>query len=1077
MDQSTDSSGVQISGVRLCGDFLATRESEQASNLRWFGDLLERPITSALASCTVCRGLTDPLDRAALLEGAVDKRALADRHCWFDPGAVAEKSIDTICQAVGVGTLVVGYELSPMTRTVLDRAGLAWLDIWLHPVRFADDVLFGLRASDRRMQSRLSKFAIADESLWAQADILRVQNYRGFAKFESSLSPGSALFICQTARDKSVLDRNGFLNILDFRSEFSGIARNHSHVYFSRHPNEPRLDREVDAFLKSHGNVSEITAPAYHLLADPRIATVASISSSILEEARYFGKDVWRFFRPPFPLTGDDAYTTVLQDFCFSHFWAAILQDLADTRDCAPAGFVDPKNKLRHALSFYWGYRFIDKAELASMPANATIPSEPARPTLETAELVSFDVFDTLITRRYADPADVFVAIAAKASEIIGSQSTNFVDRRRAAERAATARANRAGREDPTLAEIYQSLLSCDFDDPRVAELCAMEIAEELKSVLPRPVGAKLYQKARQAGRRIVLLSDMYLPRDTVESLLKHCGYEGWDDLYLSSEYGLTKRSGTLFRRLQDDTALPVNGILHIGDNQRGDQAVPESLGIACRPLPKAIEIMRTAAPFLRKGTNRIAEANTLNGSRMIALIAQRNYDEPASDPQTDALGRDAETFGYIALGPLLAGFSDWLNRRATERDIQTLGFLTREGPVMRAAWEALFPQSAIKAKTVFASRRIVRPATIVNREQIARIFRDADPGRYRDWDEFLDVQFGVRDCSASRSGIDCDQLPDLTASIGPRASEVDHSNALSTLQQPILQHAIDARVNLRAYLDETGLSGDRAGVVDIGYAGRVQAAFSQVTGADIAGFYAAKFRTADDILGSLPSQAYLVSGVTANDRAHGICRHRHVFETLLCAPGPSFVGIRKIDGQWQGIPAADSDTPQRDAFVTAAHAGAIRFVQDFAELYDASEEIPPSVATALLEAILDDPSRNLAEWLGALEFDDAFAFPGTSTLVNSEAGASSSVWREGAKALSFRESSRRRRNRPQWEAKGPYGLLGWRHLLTPFVAPVIGRIGDVHDVDHYRDDPIGFFRRLSDPRYRRIGRILYPRD
>lgn len=65
----------------------------------------------------------------------------------------------------------------------------------------------------------------------------------------------------------------------------------------------------------------------------------------------------------------------------------------------------------------------------------------------------------------------------------------------------------------------------------------------------------------------------------------------------------------------------------------------------------------------------------------------------------------------------------------------------------------------------------------------------------------------------------------------------------------------------------------------------------------------------------------------------------------------------------------------------------------------------------------------------------------------------------------------------PQWQAWGPYGILGWRHLLTPVVSPVIARIGHGRDAENYRADPIQFFRELSNPKFRLIGRVLYPFD
>lgn len=65
--------------------------------------------------------------------------------------------------------------------------------------------------------------------------------------------------------------------------------------------------------------------------------------------------------------------------------------------------------------------------------------------------------------------------------------------------------------------------------------------------------------------------------------------------------------------------------------------------------------------------------------------------------------------------------------------------------------------------------------------------------------------------------------------------------------------------------------------------------------------------------------------------------------------------------------------------------------------------------------------------------------------------------------------------SRPAWRPWGPYGVLGWRHLLTALLAPAIRHAGNDRDVEDFRADPIRFFRGLSDPRLRLIGRILYP--
>ncbi|WP_245292860.1 capsular polysaccharide biosynthesis protein [Pararhizobium arenae] len=73
------------------------------------------------------------------------------------------------------------------------------------------------------------------------------------------------------------------------------------------------------------------------------------------------------------------------------------------------------------------------------------------------------------------------------------------------------------------------------------------------------------------------------------------------------------------------------------------------------------------------------------------------------------------------------------------------------------------------------------------------------------------------------------------------------------------------------------------------------------------------------------------------------------------------------------------------------------------------------------------------------------------------------------------REPSRKSAGKVAWQPIGPYGILGWRHLLTPFIAPIVASIGHPIDAETFRQNPIEFFRELPQRKYRLIGRIIYP--
>lgn len=66
---------------------------------------------------------------------------------------------------------------------------------------------------------------------------------------------------------------------------------------------------------------------------------------------------------------------------------------------------------------------------------------------------------------------------------------------------------------------------------------------------------------------------------------------------------------------------------------------------------------------------------------------------------------------------------------------------------------------------------------------------------------------------------------------------------------------------------------------------------------------------------------------------------------------------------------------------------------------------------------------------------------------------------------------------KPSFQLFGPYGIFGWRHLLTAPVARGIGMIGEKADAEEFRKNPILFFRELSNPTFRKLGRLLYPFD
>jgi HAD superfamily hydrolase (TIGR01549 family) len=183
-------------------------------------------------------------------------------------------------------------------------------------------------------------------------------------------------------------------------------------------------------------------------------------------------------------------------------------------------------------------------------------------------KVISFDAFDTLISRKVDRPTDVFKILEQK------NGIKNFASDRIKAE--IRARKKLTGRiEDLSLEDIYQEL-NCDTGE----KLMENEIAEEKNLCFRNENGYKLYTLAHTKNKTIIAVSDMYLPVEIISDILTSAGYTNLKYLFLSNEYGKVKGTGNLFSCVLEELEISHREILHIGDNYFSDILGAEKAGI-----------------------------------------------------------------------------------------------------------------------------------------------------------------------------------------------------------------------------------------------------------------------------------------------------------------------------------------------------------------------------------------------------------------------------------------------------------------------------------------------------------------
>ena len=191
-------------------------------------------------------------------------------------------------------------------------------------------------------------------------------------------------------------------------------------------------------------------------------------------------------------------------------------------------------------------------------------------------DVISFDIFDTLIYRDVGSPENIFDYISDEAKRR-GISIDHFKEKRILAER--IVRRNYCENEI-TLNDIYHFfMVNHKLEKESVETLKEIEIVEEKKHCFSRSKMQTIYENA-VGKKRIIITSDMYLEADVIRQILAQAGIRSFDKLYLSSHYGMTKRSGKLFERLIVEENVLPNKIVHIGDNPISDYLSAKKNGL-----------------------------------------------------------------------------------------------------------------------------------------------------------------------------------------------------------------------------------------------------------------------------------------------------------------------------------------------------------------------------------------------------------------------------------------------------------------------------------------------------------------
>ncbi|MBO9428593.1 HAD family hydrolase [Sulfitobacter sp. R18_1] len=1025
-----------MSKIHISSDFLMTQESEQLSNLRWVTDLLNRPVeegagvkpTPFIGHDTASNSF-NRLEFFQLSDLSLDMQAT---HTWFDPAKITEASKKFLSNFISSEDLVIGYELSKQTRFILDSMGITYIDLWLHPVRFMDDIMFAMGSNNSNLGASLAQGEINSRTMQLYADRLKIQSYKGWERKDPIIVDNSALFVGQTLNDKSVLKDGRFHSVLDFRAEMTKLSESHNHVYYSRHPFLKSGDEAELEFVLGLPNTSITSLPSYKLICHPRINCVAGLSSSVLTEAKLMDKETLQLMQSPYTLKAlqgsPDAYATRMHEVIDPSFWNTILSTLSghpfftQSRSPESVSFIDGKDKLRDMLGFYWGYGDIDKTEnmrvakiksaAAAKPASGTISSRQSsanitaiKRKIENADVVAFDIFDTLVERTINSPNDLFGLIAPSTDKVVANLSSYFTDLRKRARKLAE---NAAFGEEVLLKDRYKAIADkASLNAEQETALYNLEVAAEEQVLRPRWVGKELYQYACQAGKRVILVSDTFFEPEVIHNILENCGYSEHAKSYLSSEAGALKATGNLFGTVIKEEGVDPSSILMIGDNGHSDVTQAKAFGLEACHIPDKARISTDASPALMRALRDISDAHT----KTIATgLVSHKYTQAAIPNDAGFTRGDVTQLGYGVLGPMFAGFGKWILDNAREREITDIYFLARDGAIAKKCYEAIATDNAPapRAHYIYASRRSSRVAALETVSDILNI---------------LETSFSptpLKSIIESRFGIDISSVsPAILRDFGFQSTQqivqpIDNYEALTGLvSHPevaalILANAKTEREELLAYYAEHDLHESRIGrkiaFVDIGHSGTIQQSLCKLLKLEeTTGLYFATFEGIKENLGSSTGLGYYASNISSEDRAHPYKRNLLMFETAFLNEDRSFVRIK--EGSPVFLDSAEDET--RSNLSRELHASIAEFCEDLTSIlrhFEVEIKLTPEEATAPFLGYLSEPSVLDASIFKGIGFENQYSGRSASWIIPTDANLPA-IWKAGAETLRGRKA------------------------------------------------------------------------
>jgi len=479
---------------------------------------------------------------------------------------------------------------------------------------------------------------------------------------------------------------------------------------------------------------------------------------------------------------------------------------------------------------------------------------------LNKYDIISFDIFDTLITRAIYDPNDIFKLMEEKL------KINSFLEKRKNAEIEAIKKLHK----DVNLDEIYKSYIEIyKVSSDEVEKIKQLEEELEIKFCTPRNDMLKLVKKLCTNNKTLILASDMYLKKETILKMLKKCGYTEsmFKKIYISNDINKRKDTKKMWRYLR--FVYWRSKLVHLGDNNNSDVIFPKKYKkdtikiMSSRELLHQSNLYNLLAPSINQRT--VSDSIFLG-----IMINKKIFNSPFSDLMVNSIS----DFGYIFHAPLLNEFLKFITDKTSRMD--ELLFLAREGYYLQKLYQEYTELYNIKPKSniyFLASRKATHTATLYDENNIYRLKEFT--GTFK---TFMKQIFDI-------------DVEDKKKIVLPRDLELVKEKVKPYIKK-ILKNAEKERKAYLNYIEENikEYNNKKIALIDLGYSGTIQYNLTKLTQKELTGIYLTNSSNTKKY--SSKSKLLYCFDIKDNDYYRNILYYSLLLEFFLSAPYDNFKSL-----------------------------------------------------------------------------------------------------------------------------------------------------------------------------------------